>query len=359
MGETLHKYDRIVQYIQTMIEENQLRPGERIPSENELVRQFGMSRCTVRRAIELLAVRGVVEKRHGSGTFVCGFPPRGRTHTVGIVTTYLDDYIFPSLVNAIENVLASRHYSLTLGITGNQVEKERVCLQSMLDHDVDGVILEGTKSALPNPNLDLLQKFAERHVPVLFINSRYDTCDGSYVMMDDELAGHMAGEYLIRCGHRRIAGLFKSDDRQGHKRYQGFLRSLHEHRLQLDENALVWYTTEDLPGLFSGESDQMLRQRFAHSTAVVCYNDQIALQLIHLLARAHLHAPEDLSVIGFDDSDLCRVASVKLTSVSHAHEEMGVLAAEGLLSLIEGGKPVRKLLTPRLVVRDSVRVIAR
>lgn len=355
----MHKYDLVVNFIKNQIQTGQFEYGDRIPSENELVRRFSLSRCTVRRAIELLTNQGWLEKRHGSGTFVRNTGPlKPRSNIIGVITTYLDDYIFPTIIRPIEDICAQHGYSLHLGITGNKVEKERVCLQSMLEHHVDGLIMEATKSALPNPNLDLFQTFADRQIPIVFINSRYDAFDCSYVMMDDERSGFLAGEYLIGCGHQNIAAVFKSDDMQGHKRYSGFLRSMHTHGLSVEENSVLWYTTEDIPGLFNEESDKMLMRRLAKSSAVICYNDQIALKILQMFEREHLRAPEDVSIIGFDNSDLCEISSVKLTSIAHAPHEMGILAANGLLELISSGKRIRKLIPPKLVIRDSVKITA-
>ncbi len=359
LEETSHKYDRIVAYIREQIETKQLGYGDRIPTENELIRRFSVSRFTVRKAVEQLAKQGMLEQRRGSGTFVKNVNSKKvRTNTVGILTTYMDDYIFPNIIRSIEGVLTQQGYSITLGITGNKVEKERLCLRSMLQHEVDGLIIEATKSALPNPNLDLLRQFSEKNIPAIFLHSRYDAFESSFVMMDDEHAGFLAGEHLIRCGHTKIAAVMKSDDMQGHRRYQGFLRSLYAHDLHLDESAVVWYTTEDMPDLLDGALDSVLLRRFSGSTAVLCYNDQIALKTIRLFERGGLSVPQDFSVMGFDDSDLCRLSSVKLTSVGQAQrEEIGSIAAHGLLELIGGGKPIRRLLPPRLAVRDSVRTL--
>lgn len=359
MENPMHKYERVETYIRELIRSRQIGCGEKIPSENELTRRFGLSRCTVRHAIDQLVSAGMLEKRHGSGTFVraSGATERSAGRTVGILITYVDDYIFPSIIRGAETVLTQQRYAISLGITHNKVEKERLCLQSMLERGVDGLLIEGTKSALPNPNLDLLRRFDERRIPVVFLHSGYEAFAASCVRMDDEKSGFLAGDYLIQHGHTRIAAFFKSDDMQGHRRYEGFLRSMHDHGLTVDENAVIWYATEDIPTLFGGESDGALRGRLDGATAVVCYNDQIALQTIHLLERLGLRVPQDVSVVGFDDSDLCRLSSVGLTSVAHAHQAIGRAAAQGLLGLIGGGRPFARRLTPRLVVRESVRDI--
>ena len=109
--------------------------------------------------------------------------------------------------------------------------------------------------------------------------------------MDDKKSGLMATEYLIRNGHTRIGGNFKADDIQGHKRYKGFVEGCHASGLALDENAVLWYTTEDRGSIFSREYDPLFIKRFKNCTAIVCYNDQIAVKTIETLGRADMRVP--------------------------------------------------------------------
>ena len=77
---------------------------------------------------------------------------------------------------------------------------------------MDGIIAEPTKSGLPNPNLDLYRQIMEQGIPVIFINSYYPELKAPHVSLDDKMAGKMATKYLIQCGHREIAAIFKADD---------------------------------------------------------------------------------------------------------------------------------------------------
>ena len=97
-----------------------------------------------------------------------------------------------------------------ISITNNSVDKERFILKSILDKKrVDGIIAEPTKSGLPNPNLDLYRQIMEQGIPVIFINSYYPELKAPHVSLDDKIAGKMATKYLIQCGHREIAAIFK------------------------------------------------------------------------------------------------------------------------------------------------------
>lgn len=357
-----HKYEILYHYLKNEIIKGSFHYGDRIPSESDLAVKFTLSRFTVRRAIEILTNEGFLEKRHGSGTYVKAMNPhQNRSGVIGIITTYLDDYIFPSIIRGIETVLTQHKYTLNLAITENKVEKENACLRAMLNQNVEGLIIEGTKSALVNPNIGLLEIFRSRNIPVVFIDSNYIDYDSSYVLMDDEKSGKMVAEYLINHGHKKIGGIFKSDDIQGLRRYRGMEKVMQSRNLPVDENAILWYTTEDVKNIFTEDYDRLFLRRFKNCTALICYNDQIAVNSIYTLERNGIHIPDDMSIVGFDNSDLCEVSPVKLTSVTHARDKMGEQAANALLKLLAKGSrselPIKNFLASTIVERNSVKTI--
>ena len=353
-----HKYEIIIEFIKEQILNKKITQGDKILSENELSLKFNLSRFTVRHAINILTNEGLLEKHHGSGTFVkIANTIKQQSNVIGVVTTYLDDYIFPSIINGIDEVLSQKGYTMTLGITLNKTEKELVCLQSMLQNNVDGLIIEGTKSAFPNVNKDILKKIENKNIPIVFINGTYSDIVSSYILMDDEKGGNIAASYLISHGHTKIGGLFKSDDIQGHKRYKGFVDACHHHNLTVDENSVLWYTTEDLDQILSRDYDKLFMKRFCDVTAIICYNDQIAVKIIDTLKRNGKSVPNDISIISFDNSNLAEVSSLKLTSITHAGKNMGVEAANVLLETMSSSKIVKKILDLEIIERNSVKIL--
>lgn len=357
-----HKYEVLYNYLKNEIISGSFHYGDRILSESELAKKFSLSRFTVRRAIEILTNEGFLEKRHGSGTYVKALDPnQNRTGVIGIITTYLDDYIFPSIIRGIETILTQHKYTLNLAITENKVEKETACLRSMLNQNVEGLIIEGTKSALVNPNIGLLEIFKKRGIPVVFINGNYIDYDSSYVLMDDEKSGEMVASYLIGHGHRRIGGIFKSDDIQGLRRYRGMEKAMRSKNIPVDENSILWYTTEGINNIFTKEYDRLFLRRFKNYSALICYNDQIAVNSIYTFERNGIRIPGDISIVGFDNSDLCEASPVKLTSVTHARDKMGEEAADILLRLLAKGShaelPVKTFLNSTIIERNSVKSI--
>lgn len=277
---------------------------------------------------------------------------------IGLITTYLDDYIFPSIISGIEKVLSKNGYNTHLRLTRNKINNEREQLLSLLNSNIDGLIVEGTKSALPNPNLDIYREFTKRSIPVIFINSYYQLLDCNYIIVDDEEGGRLATRYLIEQGHKHITGIFKYDDLQGNLRYKGFLTEMYQQQLEVDESAIIWYSTENLEQQFTSENLPSLLKKLNQSTAIVCYNDQIAMKLIQLLSNSELAVPHDFSLVSFDNSTLSQIGTLPLTSITHPKEQLGMLAAESILKMIENPYlEVKYTYKPELIKRESVKKI--
>lgn len=361
MSEKLTKYAFLVKWAKQEIEENQLKAGTRFYSEVELAEKFQMSRQTVRQAFGILEQAGYLERRRGSGTFVVYGGPnakRVQTKTIGVITTYLDSYIFPNIIRGIERVLAERGYTMLLSFTHNKVENESAALELLSKKNVDGLIVEPTKSGLYNPNRELYNEIHKQNKPLIFFNSYYPDMDYPCVCLDDRLVGKLATRHLIDAGHRRIAGLFQSDDAQGHYRYSGYVDALTASGLALHSSNVLWFTTEDIPFL-SQDFDRVLRC-LDGCTAVVCYNDQIAYTVVNALRARSIAVPDDISVIGVDNAELATMCEVPLTTLNHPKEKLGETVAQNILQLIENPNyDANVRFEPVLVERDSVKRITR
>ena len=142
-------------------------------------------------------------------------------------------------------------------------------MKSILDKKrVDGIIAEPTKSGLPNPNLNLYRQIMEQGIPVIFINSYYPELKAPHVSLDDKIAGKMATKYLIQCGHREIAAIFKADDGQGHRRYAGYIEALMEADIRIEDKRIVWIDTEAVRNRNMREESSWILRRIQGCTAV-------------------------------------------------------------------------------------------
>lgn len=361
MAEEKAKYEEIADSIMEEVRTGTLRPGEKIYSENELVSLFGVSRQTVRHAVSVLEQRGIVIRKRGSGTYISGAAGKeekpGRTMRIAIMTTYVDEYIFPSMLKEMEGRLSRAGYALQIAFTHNTVEKERMILRGFLkEGTVDGIIAEPTKSGLPNPNLEIYRELERKNIPVLFLNSSYPELEAVHVSLDDYLAGKMVTEHLLQCGHRKIAGIFKSDDGQGHKRYAGYMDALMEQEIKVKGTRIAWFDTCELKEM-KEDAGRYLR-RISDCTACVCYNDEVASQLVGICKEAGIRIPEDLSIVGIDNSDLAGRCEIPLTSAQNPVKELAGIAAARMLEMLQGVHGEESVeLKPELVIRKSVRML--
>jgi GntR family transcriptional regulator of arabinose operon len=360
----LPKYIQLKQEIMGWLRDARIMPNERMPTEHEIAEQFKMSRQTVRQTLGELEQEGWLYRVQGSGTYVAepAPAPEREIQTIGVLTTYISDYIFPSIVRGAESVFRARGYRMLLSSTDNDKARERESLQMLLNHPLAGIIIEPTRSAEGNPNLDFYLSLEYRSIPFLMINERYMEMDCPCMKMDDEAGGFKAVEHLIELGHRRIAGFFKMDDLQGVNRMKGFIRAHHERKVPLLPDAVIHYVTEEKNSKPYEAALSLLRQEQDRPTAFVCYNDELAVQLIAAIREAGLSVPADISVVGYDDSTLATAMEVKLTTLAHPKLDLGIQAAEALINMIEHKDQLAaaertKIWIPELIIRESTRAL--
>lgn len=336
MAEKTPKYRKVIDWVEEEIKEGRLRPGEKLYSEKELGEMFRMSRQTVRHALEILEQDGIISRQRGSGTYINEnrIEYLAKRKQIGIITTYLDNYIFPGIIKGIEDILYKKDYAAQISFTNNSWARERNILESTLERDdVAGMIIETTKSGLPNPNLHLYQELLKRKIPVLFFNCSYPELNIPHVSMNDVQAGYEAAKLLIDKGHRKIGGVFKLDDGQGHRRYKGYLQAMLERGLEAPDKHVVWIDTEDLKNirLIMDKVVSRLKDR----TAFVSYNDEVTFALMEQFKERGIRIPEDISVASIDNSELSLIGEIKLSSVPHPMDELGKTAARNIIKMIE------------------------
>ena len=270
------KYQKVAEALRSGIRDGIYQ--KTLPTEQALCAQFQVSRQTVRQALSLLESERLIDRRQGSGSHLREQkqPTAGRRLSIAVVTTYISDYIFPGILREIEAVCSENNSAPLLFATQNQFANERKILLTLLGMEqLDGVLVEGTKTGLPNPNIRLYQKLMDRGIPLIFMHGNYEQLPGTLSVLDDNAAGgRMLVEYLYRKGHRRIAGIFKYDDLQGRQRFIGYLDAMQEYGLPLEDDSILWYSTDQKGGfLKEGSVRDEAKQLLSTCTAVICYND--------------------------------------------------------------------------------------
>ena len=335
------------------------RAGQRLPTEGELCRRFRVSRQTVRRALQVLTEEGVVRSRQGSGTFATGKAQSPAGRQVAVISSFLDDYIFPSILHDAQNVFTAHGFSTLVFATENQVSREREILLKLLERPVAAILVEGSKTALPSPNSDLYQRLRQSGVPMVFLHGAYGELAGIPCIADDNYGGgYKLARYLIDRGHRDIGGIFKSDDVQGPQRYHGSVSAIRDQGLPLSDRRFCWYDTQDRLDMLAQQDSRLLgrflSERLSDATAVICYNDEVAFHLIRALLAMGRRVPEDVAVVSFDNSYYSQIGPVHITSLWHPRR-MGQEAADELIRILQGQPGASRTLDWELMERASSR----
>jgi len=351
--EKLTKYMKIAEYFKAEIIAARINSGEQLLTENEIATKFNVSRHTVRQALNELEKGGYIYKEQGKGTFCSSRDKNTQKGTIAVITTYISNYIFPSIIYGIEEVLSAEGYNLMLLNTNNEKQKEAECLEKIIDNEVVGLIIEPTMSACENVNLEWYKKLEKKDVPYIMINAKYDELDPAYVVVDDIEGEYITTKYLLQLGHRKIAGIFKRDDLQGVNRELGYRKAMDEFGIELNSSFVNSFETKEetyAPYAFTSN----LIQRKERPTAIVCYNDQIAIYVVQAILDAGLRIPEDISIAGYDDSHTSISKELRFTTVGHPKEDMGRRAARLLINMVEGNiKKPYYVYKPELIVRYS------
>lgn len=361
--EKMPKYTMIKQTLMDGLRAGKYPVGGVIPTEVELMQQFGVSRFTVRQALAELVNEGWLRREQGRGTFFCPAADKKESarQTIALLSPAISTYIFPEIVRGIDEVAREAGYQLILAHSNHHFREERRALQRFLDNAVRGVIVEPTMSALPNPNIEQFKTLHRSGIPLVFIDSGLPGIEAPAVLLDDVRAGYLAAKYLLDLGHRRIGMVYKKVHQPAVNRFRGYQQALAEAGIPMDP-ILARPFQEPEPQMPVGyiHTKELLDLGPDRPTAIIYYNDETAIDGYRAIWEAGLTVPDDISVVGCDDSALARLQPIRLTSLTHPKQEAGRLAAHMLLALIgAAGSEVRTYtFQPELIVRSSCRPLS-
>ncbi len=358
------KYLKIRDLLVEQFRKQGYQQGTKLPGELALTKELGVSRTTIRQALSMLEEDGIIEKRHGSGTFFIGYTSRypkteSKKGTIGLVNFYCMDYIYPEIVRGIEDTLFEKGYYLIPTNCYLDHEKEIDAVLRLIDQGVQGLILEPSRNVQIDENHPMMKLIETRGIPTVSTHWGVSNTNISTVTIDDVHAGYRATRHLIELGHRRIAMVYKEDVQAGNDRFTGFKKAMHEASIHIEKNLVANYCSED--ELSNFEQGYLLTRTLLQDqpTAIFYFNDRTAQQGYGAIREAGLSIPKDISVVGFDNYHTSSILRPPLTTFEHPKYNLGKWAAQLLLDEIEHGKnsiPVNMIFQPRLLVRSSTAI---
>jgi DNA-binding LacI/PurR family transcriptional regulator len=323
----------------------------------DVARKVGVSEATVSRVLN--GKPGVSEQTRASvltALDVLGYERpsklRGeRARLVGLVLPELQNPIFPALAEVVSGALAQQGFTPVLCIQTAGSITEADYVELLLAQQVSGVVFAGGMYAQRDAPHAHYRTLAERKMPVVLINAAIEGLPFPQVGCDDAVAMGQALGHLVALGHRRVGLVLGPSDHIPSERKLAAARGVAARLgLPFDDGCVE----RSAYSLESGQAaaSRLLRQGI---TGIACASDPLALGAIRAARRAGLRVPDDVSVVGYDDSALMNCTEPPLTTVRQPIEPMGRAAIDLLVSQINGSAvPQEELLyEPELVVRGS------
>jgi len=252
---------------------------------------------------------------------------------------------YSRVLEGIEAELALNNYNLVLHLlpeTGIDIPPKMI-----RDHYVDGVILVGVIRQA------YIEKLKTYGIPIILVDPKREFRDYGQILIDNEHGAYEATNHLIKNGHQRIGFISGELDRLSFKqRYDGYVKALRGAGITFNKSLIRTH------GLEQGYEHVVDLMKLRNPpTAIFAANDINAINGYRAFKDLGISVPEDVSIIGFDDIDLGRIATPALSTIRVYKEEMGSMAVRLMLKQIqdEDGKPITVMIPTRMVERDSVR----
>ncbi|OAA30737.1 alanine racemase [Kosmotoga arenicorallina S304] len=328
----------------------------------EVAKEAGVSIATVSRVINgSTQVSEEKRKRVLKAMQKLGYKPRPSYRknselfgTIGVVLPNLSAYHYPNILTGIYEKAFNKGYDVMVALAKDRPMREKEILDEYFNRKVDGVLVCTLKC-----DEHFMQKFIDSGIPVVGVDYPVEEVHIDSVNIDNIMGAYAAMRYLSSKGHRKIfyirgtQNVYASRDRE-----KGIAKYLQRHKeVEVIMSKIVGFDPED-----GYEAVMRYFNSHANITAIFCANDYVALGAVKALSKLGLKVPDDISVMGFDDSPFASFVIPSLTTVRQPREEMGSLAAQLLIERLEASKNsiYRNVVLPtEIVERESVKALER
>jgi DNA-binding LacI/PurR family transcriptional regulator len=269
---------------------------------------------------------------------------------IGLVVPELQNPIFPALAEVVAGALAQRGFNTVLCTrTGSMSEAEYV--EMLLERQVSGMVFAGGQYAEADAPHEHYARLLQLRLPVVLVNAAADHLEFPRVSTDDGVAMEQAYGHLVHLGHERIALILGPPDHVPSRRKLAAFEATSSRNGGDPAVELVERTRFSLEGGHAAATKLIARG----ATGIICASDPLALGAIRAARRAGLKVPDDLSVVGYDDSAFMSCTDPPLTTVRQPIEAIGRAAVDMLAGQIEGSDVSAEELffEPEIVARGS------
>jgi len=326
----------------------------------DIARYLNVSTTTVSRALndkddisssmrqKVLEVAKMMDYK--PNTIAISLRKKSTSKLLGVIIPQVDHYFFSTVLRGLTTTGYRDDYMILIGESNHSVSREKEIINSFQDHYAAGVVFIPSRDSGSQQNVDLLIK---RATPFILIDRTFKGYNGSFIQHDDFEGAYLATQYLIDKGRKKI-GMLRGDSSCSisQVRFEGYLAALKASNIEYDSSLIISCTQASKIEGFN--SLKMFRETEKEIDALFCITDQLAVGAMECAAELGISIPDQLSVIGYSNSDISQNVSPKLTTVAQDGFQMGKLAKEFLIEIcIHQNVIHQKTFPAELIIRNS------
>jgi LacI family repressor for deo operon, udp, cdd, tsx, nupC, and nupG len=309
------------------------------PTIKEIAKKLNISTSTVSRALHdherismltRIRVQKLAREMDYEPNQKAIFFQQRKTFTIGVILPDLAEFYFSTAISAIEDTSSKHKYSVLLGQSHDLESREKHIVENIMSHRIDGLIISIAKNTTNYEHFNMLKRYG---IPVVFFDRIPDLPNIHYVACNVETGTVQAMKFLLQAGHRNIAMLNGPEQLYScRQRVEGYYKALNDHPLKFDPDLILStdLTTEGTHKAMAGLLS--LRKK---PTAVLCFNDNVALDAIEFAQKKKLKINKDISFVSFSNQPLIRhTAFPPVATIEQFPYQQAQKATEVMLDLL-------------------------
>ncbi len=274
-----------------------------------------------------------------------------RTNTIGVVLPRFNSYFMSTVIAGMEKEANRSGYNLIISQSQESVKKEITNISTMFNSRVDGLLVS---LAYDTENMDHFNVFFKKGIPVIFFDRVFNHPDYTNIVINNFIAGYEATVHLINQGCKRILHLGGNQKRNVYSdRYNGYKQALEDHGIAFDKRLVVINLLNEHAGI---DTAKKILNMDKLPDGIFASNDVSAVAIMCQLKKAGIRIPDEIAVVGFNNSPVSTVIDPNLSTVDYPGQEMGKVAASTLIKKLNNIQDINSnniVLRHKLIIRES------
>ena len=278
-----------------------------------------------------------------------------RSRSIGVIVCEINNAFFSQAINGIESIAYNKGYNVIISQSHESYKREVSDLNYLASRSIDGLLISVSSET---DNMDHLQKLHNRGMPIVFFDRITEEMSTHKVIVDNYKATYKATEHLVQQGYKRISCIINAPHLSiAQERIAGYKQALEDNNYEVDETLIQCCSAG---GSIQQEVERAMNTLLSFNPkvdAIAGLSDKLTIGALKVLQQKNIKIPEEIGLVGFSNSDLSELLNPSLTIVRQPAFEMGEIATDLLIQLIESKRPTkdfeRLVLQTELIIRES------